>query len=179
MTLVDPRFLPEGDAKKRLPIPIPENINIIPLHPSVINVCSFNFVAIMADERSPLLQNGRVHDGDTDYSAVNEPEQINSIANNESIQVDAEQQQIVVAPQNSVITLVGLGNFRHYLFILTLLLDKGDTNGDRDILKCNGPNDYRGLSVTYSFTLLDLESSKFSPDSLCFYWKRIEGTSKY
>jgi len=27
---------------------------------------------------------------------------------------------------------------------------KGDTNGDRLILKCDGPNDYRGLYVTYT-----------------------------
>ena len=68
----------------------------------------------MADERSPLLQSGRVHDGDIDYSAVNEAEQSDSIANQGS--TDDEQQQMVVAPQHSVITLVRLGKFRHYLF---------------------------------------------------------------
>ena len=68
----------------------------------------------MADERSPLLQSGRVQDGGLDYSAVNEAEQTDSIANQGS--TDDEQQQMVVAPQNSVITLVTLGKFRHYLF---------------------------------------------------------------
>ena len=68
----------------------------------------------MADERSPLLQNGRDHDGEIDYSAVNAPEQIDSVAIHGSS--DAEQQQTAVAPQNSVVTLVGLGNFRDYLF---------------------------------------------------------------
>jgi hypothetical protein len=68
----------------------------------------------MADERSPLLQSGRVHDGEIDYSAVNEPEEVVLIANQGS--TDAEQQQTVVAPQNSVITLVRLGYFLHYLF---------------------------------------------------------------
>ena len=72
-------------------------------------------IAIMANERSSLLQNGRVYDGDIDYSAINEPEQTDSVANN-SGSIDTEQQQIVVAPLNSVITLVRLGNFRHYSF---------------------------------------------------------------
>jgi uncharacterized membrane protein len=65
----------------------------------------------MADERSPLLEHG----SEIDYSAVNEPEQ----ADSDSV-ADAEEQQTVVAPQNSVIALVRLGNFR--IFILTLLL---------------------------------------------------------
>jgi hypothetical protein len=68
----------------------------------------------MADERSPLLQNGREHDGEIDYSAVNEPEQVDSVEIHGS--TDAEQQQTVVAPQNSVITLVRLGDFRDYVF---------------------------------------------------------------
>ena len=68
----------------------------------------------MADERSPLLQSGRVHEGAIDYSAVNEAEQTDSIANQGS--TDEEQQEIVVAPQHSVITLVRLGKFLHYFF---------------------------------------------------------------
>ena len=35
-----------------------------------------------------------------------------------------------------------------FFFSNTAFLDKGDTNGDRDILKCNGSNNYRGLCVT-------------------------------
>ena len=66
----------------------------------------------MADERSPLL--GQVHHGETDYSAVNEPEQGDSVSIRES--TDAEQQQTVGAPQNSILTLVRLVNFCHYLF---------------------------------------------------------------
>ena len=58
--------------------------------------------------------------------------------------------------------------------VLTLLLDKVDTNGNRDIFKCNGPNDYRGLCVTYSFIFLNLGAEKLFPDSICFYWKRVE-----
>ena len=105
----------------------------------------------MADERSPLLQSRQGHD-EIDYSTVNEPQADEQAENHGSTGTDAEQ-QIVIPPQNSVITLVRLGKFHHYVFCLTLLLDQGDTNGDRDILKCNGPNDYRGLYVTYSFTL--------------------------
>ena len=68
----------------------------------------------MADECSPLLQNGRVHDGgEIDYSVVNEPEQADSVANHGS--TDTEQQETVIARQYSVITLVRLGNFRCYL----------------------------------------------------------------
>ena len=70
----------------------------------------------MADERSPLLQNGRVHDDEIDYSAVNDPEHADSVANHGSTGTDAEQQETVVARQNSVITLVRLGNFHDYLF---------------------------------------------------------------
>ena len=44
--------------------------------------------------------------------------------------------------------------------ILTSLLDKGDTNGDRYILKCNGLNDYRSLCVTYSFHTVELGEPK-------------------
>ena len=68
----------------------------------------------MADERSPLLQSGRVHEGAIDYSAVNEAEQTDSIANQGS--TDEEQQEMVVAPQHSVITLVRLAKFLHYFF---------------------------------------------------------------
>ena len=74
----------------------------------------------MADERSPLLQNGREHDGEIEYSAINEPEQADSVAIHGSTDAEAaEQQQTAVAPQNSVITLVRLGQFRHYLFCST------------------------------------------------------------
>ena len=104
----------------------------------------------MADERSPLLQNGREHD---DYSAVNGPEQADSVAIQGS--TDAEQQQTVEAPQYSIITLVRIVRLFSYFFILTF--DEGDTNGDRNIFKCNGPNDCRQLYVTYSFMLLNLE----------------------
>lgn len=67
----------------------------------------------MADERSPLLQNGQEHDNEIGYSAVNEPEQADSVAIHGS--TDAEQ-QTVVAPQNSVLTLVRFGNFCDYAF---------------------------------------------------------------
>ena len=76
----------------------------------------------MADERSPLLQNRRVDDCEIDYSAVNEVDHADSVANQGS--TDAEQQQTEVAPQNSVITLVRLDDFHDYLFVLTLLLTK-------------------------------------------------------
>jgi hypothetical protein len=66
-------------------------------------------IAIMADERSPLLQNGREND---DYSTVNEPEQTDSVAIHESTDAEQQLEQTVVAPQNSVITLVRFGNFR-------------------------------------------------------------------
>ena len=133
----------------------------------------------MADERSPLLQDGRQHDSGIDYSAVNDPvsEQADSVSIHASEATHAEQQETVVAPQNSVITLVRFGKYIYMYLILTLalLLDEGDTNGDRDILNCNGSNDYRGLCVTYSFTLLNLESQKkVVSDSICFYWKRVE-----
>ena len=105
----------------------------------------------MADERSPLLQNGREHDGEIDYSAVNEPEP--AAIHDGSTDADAEQQQTAVAPQHSVITLVRFKLeqiIRDHVLTNCLFWTKGDTNGDRDILKCNGPNDYRGLCVTYS-----------------------------
>ena len=73
-------------------------------------------IAIMTDERSPLLKNRRERDGEIDYSAVNEPEQIDSVAIHGSSDAEQQHRQTVVAPQNSVITLVRLGNFRDYLF---------------------------------------------------------------
>ena len=152
----------------------------IPLHPFPI-IPKFPYqhllIAIMADERSPLLQNGREHDGEIEYSAINEPEQADSVAIHGSTDAEAaEQQQTVVAPQSSVITLVRLGNFLDYVFYSNnCFLDKGDTNGNRDILKCDGPNDYCGLCVTYLFTLFELgEVQNLFPDSICFYWKRVE-----
>jgi hypothetical protein len=63
----------------------------------------------MTDERSPLLQNRREND---DYSAVNEPEQVNSVAIHESTDAEQQLEQTVVAPQNSVVTLVRFSNFR-------------------------------------------------------------------
>jgi hypothetical protein len=64
----------------------------------------------MADERSPLLQNGQEHGGQTDYLAVvNEHEQADSAVIGENTSgngsADAEQ-QTVVAPHSSVIALV-------------------------------------------------------------------------
>ena len=70
----------------------------------------------MADERSPLLQNGQVHDNEIDYSAVNEPEQVDSVAIHGSTDSDAEQQQTVIAPQNSIVALVRFGCLRDYVF---------------------------------------------------------------
>ena len=72
----------------------------------------------MADERSPLLQNGRENDGEIGYTAVNDPEQADSVAIHGS--TDAEQQQTVVAAQSSVITLVRFGNFRDFILLLHL-----------------------------------------------------------
>ena len=66
----------------------------------------------MPDERSPLLQNGREHDGEINYSAVNEAEQADSVAIHRS--TDAEQQQPVVASHKSVIILVRFCNFRDF-----------------------------------------------------------------
>ena len=66
----------------------------------------------MADERSPLLQNGREHDGEINYSAVNEPEQADSVIIHGS--TDTEQHQTAVAPQKSVIILVRFGNFHDF-----------------------------------------------------------------
>ena len=67
----------------------------------------------MPDERSTLLQNGREHDGEINYSAVNEPDPSHR-------SIDDEQQQTVVAPENSVTTLVRFGNFRDFILLLHL-----------------------------------------------------------
>lgn len=63
----------------------------------------------MADERSPLLQNGRDRGGPTDYlAAVNESESVDPAATSDiNGSTDAEQQTIV-APQNSLVALVRL-----------------------------------------------------------------------
>ena len=70
----------------------------------------------MADERSPLLQNGRVHDDEIDYSAVNDPEHADSVANHGSTDAEQQVEETVVARHNSVIILMRLGNFHDYLF---------------------------------------------------------------
>ena len=70
----------------------------------------------MADEHSPLLQNGREHhDGEIDYSAVNEPEQADSVAIHGSTDAEQQQQTVpVVAPQSSVVTLVRFGHWTKF-----------------------------------------------------------------
>lgn len=66
------------------------------------------------EERSPLLQNGREHDSEINYSAVNEPEQADSVAIHGF--TDDERQQTAIAHQNSVTTLVRFSSFYHYVF---------------------------------------------------------------
>ena len=126
----------------------------------------------MTDERSPLLQNGREND---DYSAANEPEQADSVTIHESTDAEQQLEQTAVAPQNSVITLVRFSNFRDYIFYFNT--DKGDTNGDRDILKCNGPDDYRGLCVTYSSTFLNLNYFLIAYASIGSELNELQNTS--
>jgi hypothetical protein len=63
----------------------------------------------MADERSPLLQNGQEHGAqtlDSDYLAINEHEQADSAAAAIDGSTDTEQQQTTVASQSSVVTVV-------------------------------------------------------------------------
>ena len=62
----------------------------------------------MADERSPLLQNGRDRGGPTDYlAAVNESESVDPAATSDiNGSTDAEQQTIVA--KNSLVALVRL-----------------------------------------------------------------------
>ena len=69
--------------------------------------------AMMEEERSPL-QNGREHDSEINYSAVNEPEQADLVAIHGF--TDAERQQTAVAHQNSVTILVRFGSFCDYVF---------------------------------------------------------------
>lgn len=77
----------------------------------------------MADERSPLLQNGQEYSGQTDYLAAadeHDPATINDITHEST---DAEQ-QTVVAPQNSLIALVRLAIFAIYVPFSPILFRK-------------------------------------------------------
>ena len=69
----------------------------------------------MADERSPLLEDGREHSGRTDYlAAENEPEPADStVIGDTNGSTNAEQQAIVVS-QNSLMALVRLATFAYF-----------------------------------------------------------------